>query len=133
MQKVVVLSLYDLDEFNTCKPQNCQNIDCDIFLCMPNVDPKYIQINAKIAIVYGDLGFKSYKKMKCGEIITYGMSSKNSVTPSSIADDTLLLSIQRSILKLDGEQIPIGEVSCAKNHLSNLDNIAINVLNLILN
>lgn len=58
------------------------------------------KIQAKIALLPGDFCSDIYQNIHADCIITYGLSSKNSVTISSIDEDELLVSIQRELLNI---------------------------------
>lgn len=111
---------------NTC------DISCDICLCLPNAKLKKCKVNTKIAILYGDIDFSTYKKIKFKQLITYGMSSKNTITPSSITDDNILIAIQRDIKKINGNKLSISEIKVKKNNFTILELVAHTTLNLIL-
>lgn len=108
-----------------------KQVNCDILLVMPDFNIKNYTINTNIAIIYGDLGFKFFKNINYKEIITYGMSQKNTITISSTEMNCILIAIQREITKLNGEKIEIGEIAVEKTQKNQLDTLAISILDIV--
>lgn len=137
MPKIVVLSINDIDNIlidgaeiynqNNCKKE----FHCDILLIMPYFNAYNLKINTKIAIVYGDLGFKTIQNIKYQEIITYGMSSKNTATISSICSNNILVAIQREITNIYGNIFEISEYFADNSSENHLESLALSLLCII--
>lgn len=106
-------------------------IFCDILLVMPDFNAKNFNITTKIAIVYGDFGFNSFKNIKYEQIITYGMSSKSSVTISSICSSEMLIAVLREIIDINGNKIELSEHLCKEITENPLETLALCTLFMI--
>ena len=133
MPKIIILSEHkiEFEGAKTCFDESMAE-NCDILLIMPNFNARKFNIYSKIAIVYGDLGFFNIKNIKYNNIITYGMSSKNTVTISSIGENEMLMAIQRQISSINGNTIEISEHSVKEKMEKPLDILATEILKMIL-
>ena len=109
-----------------------KKISCDILVILSNLDPCNFNISANIAVIYGDLGFNSYRNIRYKKIITYGMSHKNTVTISSVSDNEILMCTLREFESLNGTPIELKEYLLKKEMAKDLDCLALGVLKLIL-
>lgn len=133
MDDIVILSLDELEFENAKIVKPCKDlkeINCDIILIMPNVRINSYKINAKIIILYGDLGYLSLKNVKCDSIVTYGMANRNTITISSV--DNMLIAVQREITKLDKNKTQIGEFFSKRTQKNEIFDLAIESLRLII-
>ncbi len=134
MPKIVILSNNDIivEGAKIYNIKNCnEEIFCDILLIMPNFNAEKFIVQTKIAIVYGDLGFKSIKNIKYEEIITYGMASKNTATISSSYTNNILVAIQREITDIKGKTFEISEYFVEKKSEKYLETLALSLLCII--
>lgn len=104
---------------------------CDILLVMPDFNPKNLKITAKTVIAYGDLGFKSFKNIKSEQIITYGMSNKNTITISSSFTNEILVAIQREFIGINGNLYEVSEYLTEKITENPLETLAISIFYMI--
>lgn len=107
-------------------------IFCDIALIIQGFNLENIKIFAEIVILCGDGDDLLLDNIFCEKIITYGLSSKNSVTISSHCDDEILLAIQREFYSIHGAEISIGEVAINPVYNRVIDDLAVNVLKIVL-
>lgn len=71
---------------------------------------KKIYDNSKYVIINSDINIEQNCLIGSKKnIITYGMNQKATITLSSINDNKLLISIQRNIENIKGEEIEVGE------------------------
>lgn len=85
---------------------NIKNVKFDIIILDVNVlgNTQIVQkliINAKIIIINTDseMNLKCIKNLKL-RLISYGLNSKSTVTVSSVSEDMILVSLQRSIIDI---------------------------------
>ncbi|MFI3116210.1 MAG: hypothetical protein R3Y12_08750 [Clostridia bacterium] len=108
-----------------------KEIFCDILLIMPDFKINNMKITTKIAIIYGDAPFSNLHSISFKKIITYGMSSKNTATISSMCQNDLLLAIQREITNINGNIIQIGEYKSENITENQLETLGLTLLSMI--
>lgn len=134
MPEIAILSNNNMIIFDAkIYPQSlCETeIFCDILLVMPDFDIKNFKITTKIAIVYGDIFFENIQNISFDKIITYGMSSKNTATISSLCQNDLLVAIQREISDLKDNIIQIGEYKKENIAENQLQSLGLNILSML--
>jgi len=110
--------------------ENMKNIKFDILIMDANVigntsTVQRVILNAKLVIINTDLdiNLKCVKNLQL-RIISYGLNSKSTVTVSSVNEDVILVSVQRSVKTLkdniiEPQEIKIMPQICHNNlHLS---------------
>lgn len=107
--------------------ENVKNVMFEVIVLDTNVLSnnrflKNVIMNSKRIIINSDYdeNLDAIKNLKL-TVITYGMKSKSTVTISSVQEDSMLMSIQRSIKTIKGNIIEPQEMKiCHKNHQGNL-------------
>lgn len=135
MHKIIILSKKDIIVCNAVvyKPtDNQRELYCDILLIMPEFDIKNFKINTKIAIIYGDTHFDNLENIKFDQLITYGMSSKNTVTISSVYTNEVLIAVQREIYDINGNILEIGEHLSQKINDNDIETLTLSLVFLLI-
>ena len=105
---------FEIFHINKKTIENMKNIKFDIIVANENIENylkdskylEYIMSSAKYLIINSDIEnhINSLTKIS-GNVITYGLNLKSSLTISSIKEDNILLCIQRSIKGINGNLI----------------------------
>lgn len=116
---------------NFNQPVN-SDIFCDIALISQGFVVEKFKIFAKIIIFCGDDVCVDIGNLMCENLITYGLSCKNTVTISSHSDDEIMLAVQRVFNTAFNTQIDIGEMPVMTHYNRSIDDLAIAVLGMVL-
>ena len=105
--------------------QNIKNVKFEILLidAVTLTKPMLLQniiLNAKMIIVNSDfeVNLKCIKNLKL-RVITYGLNSKSTITVSSVNEETILISLQRSVKTLKDNIIEPQEIKISSKTTHN--------------
>ena len=111
--------------------KNLKNVRFDVIVIMEKMEDKndkkiIMQIckNLKYLIVNSDIEITELSNIKTN-IITFGLNHKSTVTFSSITDDMILVSVQRSFFNTNNKLIEVGEYEMEPKQGTNLYGILV--------